>query len=51
MGAGAWVPVEREAGRGDLETLQWAREHNCPWDESPLQLPLSKVGRCRLTPG
>jgi len=38
-GAGARLPVgfsdrcAYAAGDGHLEILQWAREHDCPWDE------------------
>jgi hypothetical protein len=24
---------------GHLEVLQWAQEHNCPWDEMTLHSP------------
>ena len=39
---------------GHLETLKWAREHDCPcdWDESTCALAAQGghlVGRCRLT--
>ena len=30
---GMRIPVRIAAGRGHLELLKWAREHECPWNE------------------
>ena len=33
VGARERLPVDGRHVRGDVETLKWAREKDCPWDE------------------
>ncbi|KAK3289193.1 hypothetical protein CYMTET_3354 [Cymbomonas tetramitiformis] len=32
-----WIACKQAASQGNLEVLQWAREHGCPWDASTCQ--------------